>query len=183
MTYVVLAAGASRRMGFPKVFAPLPSEGRTPLERIAAVLEGREGIAVVPSAHREEAARMAPRLRIVVNDAVEKGMVHSLRCALAILGGDVPFGVLLADKPFLTRTSLDIVEDALAGYDVAYPRSSSGVPGHPVVFAASARDFAARLPDGDTLSLLRDEPQLRRNVVRLDDPGAFRDLDEPSQWR
>ena len=160
MIYVVLAAGASRRMGFPKVFTPLPRKEGTPLERIAALLEGRDGIAVVPPAHRDDAARMAPRLRLVVNGEAERGMAHSLRCALVEVDEEAAF----------------------AGYDVAYPLSPARIPGHPVLFSPRARPFASRLSDGDTLSQLRDEPQLRRTVVRLDDPGAFRDLDEPAQW-
>lgn len=182
MIYVVLAAGASRRMGFPKVFTPLPRKEGTPLERIAALLEGRDGIAVVPPAHRDDAARMAPRLRLVVNGEAERGMAHSLRCALVEVDEEAAFGVLLGDKPFLTRSSLDALEAAFAGYDVAYPLSPARIPGHPVLFSPRARPFASRLSDGDTLSQLRDEPQLRRTVVRLDDPGAFRDLDEPAQW-
>jgi CTP:molybdopterin cytidylyltransferase MocA len=181
MIYVVLAAGVSRRMGFDKVFTPL-GEGDAPLKRIAALLEGRNGIVVVPQAHLRDARSMAPNLSAVVNDSPERGMAHSLRLALDATDAGEDFGVLLGDKPFFTAVLLDRVEGAFAGTDVAYPISKSGVPGHPVLFRARARGLAAQLPDGDTLSRLREAAQLRRVTVQTDEMGAFLDLDEPTHW-
>jgi CTP:molybdopterin cytidylyltransferase MocA len=181
MTYVVLAAGASRRMGFDKVFTPLGG-GESPLQRIAALLEGRVAIVVVPSRHLADAATMAPALRAVENDEPARGMAHSLRRALTAIGEHEDFGVLLGDKPFFGATLLDRMERAFEGFDVAYPVSALGVPGHPVLFSARVRALAESLPDGDTLALLRDDPSLRRNAVLVKDAGAFADLNDPEQW-
>src|SRR5271154_2117146 len=52
--YVVLAAGAARRMGFDKVVAPF--RGRSPLERVVAALGGRDRVVVVPSRRIAEAS-------------------------------------------------------------------------------------------------------------------------------
>ncbi len=183
MIYIVLAAGVSRRMGFAKVFAPLPDEGVTPLERIAAFLDGREWIAVVPSAHRDAATRMAAHARLAMNDSPARGMTHSLRCGLEFVDAASSFGVLLGDKPFLKPATLDRMETEFAGFDVAYPVSVKDVPGHPVLFSPRVREILSRLPDGDALAQLRDHPSLRRSAVRIDDPGAFLDLDEPAQWK
>lgn len=181
MIYVVLAAGESRRMGFAKVFTPLAGAG-TPLERIAALLEGRGAVVVVPPEHSAGARRMAPYMRIVVNAEPERGMAHSLRLALATIAPGEDFGVLLGDKPFLRRSTLERMEASLAGFDVAYPVSRAGVPGHPVLFAASARAIVEHLPDGDTLARARDDRSLRSNGITVDDEGAFADLDEPGDW-
>ncbi|HEY9084543.1 MAG TPA: NTP transferase domain-containing protein [Candidatus Tyrphobacter sp.] len=180
MIYVVLAAGESRRMGFAKVFAPL--RGRSPLERIAALLEGREAIVVVPPERRRDAQRMAPRMRMVPNGEPGRGMTHSLRLALEAVEADADFGILLGDEPFLSRATLERIEEAFAGVDVAYPVNAEGVPGHPVIFAARLRARLRELPDGDALSQLRDDSSLVRSVVRCDDPGAYRDLNEPADW-
>ncbi len=169
-------------MGFAKVFTPLAGGG-APLERIAALLHDREAAVVVPPERRDEASRMAPRMRIVVNAQPERGMTHSLRLALAAIAVASPFGVLLGDKPFLRRAALERVEASLAGFDVAYPVSSAGVPGHPVLFAPRARAIVELLPDGDTLARVRNDASLRSNPVALDDEGAFLDLDEPDDWQ
>ncbi len=180
MIYVVLAAGESRRMGFAKVFTPL--RGRSPLERIAALLAGREAIAVVPAGRQGDAQRIAPQMRVVPNGEPELGMTHSLRLALPAIEKGEDFGIVLGDKPFVQRATLERLEAALRGFDVVYPVNPSDVPGHPVLFAARARDLVASLPDGDTLTRLRDDPSLRSMRVEIEDPGAFADFDEPAEW-
>jgi CTP:molybdopterin cytidylyltransferase MocA len=181
MIFVVLAAGASRRMGFAKVFTSLAGAS-APLERIAALLEGREAIAVVPPDRHDDAARMARGMRVATNAQPERGMAYSLRLGLSLVPEGAAFGVLLGDKPFLKRATLDFMENAFEGFDVAYPISPSNVPGHPVLFSARCRGLVERLPDGDSLAQVRDDPALLRNAVRVDDPGAYLDLDEPAQW-
>ncbi|MGH7736664.1 MAG: nucleotidyltransferase family protein [Candidatus Tyrphobacter sp.] len=181
MIYVVLAAGLSRRMGFPKAFTPLPGDG-SPFRRIADLLRGRDAIAVVPPAHAHDARSIAPAMRVVENSQPQRGMAHSLRLALRSAGAPQDFGVLLGDKPFLSPTTLSIMEGALAEYDVAFPLSSEGVGGHPVLFAARVWERALALPDGDTIRDLRDDPALRRNAVTVGDAGAFADVNTPAQW-
>ncbi len=168
-------------MGFAKVFTPLAGGG-APLERIAALLHDREAIVVVSPERRDEASRMAPRMRLVANAQPERGMTHSLRIGLEAIATAAPFGVLLGDKPFLRRATLERMEASLAGFDVAYPVSSAGVPGHPVLFAARARALVEHLSDGDTLARARDDRSLRRNALAVDDEGAFLDLDDPEAW-
>lgn len=165
-------------MGFAKVFTPL--RGSAPLERLAQLLHGRRAVAVVPPEREGDARAMAPSLHVAVNAQPERGMTHSLRIALAESEGD--FAVLLGDKPFVRRKTLDELEEAFRGADVAYPVSDRGVPGHPVLFAARLRARAVALPDGDTISQLRDDSALRRVRLVVDDPGAFLDFDEPQQW-
>jgi len=179
--YVVLAAGESRRMGFAKVFTPLAGAG-APLERIAALLEARGAVVVVPPERRADARRMAPDMRVVLNAEPERGMTHSLLLGLAAVPQDSPFGVLLGDKPFLRRSTLERMERALDGFDVAYPVDAAGVPGHPVLFSPRARGLVDALPDGDTISVVRDDPSLQRRIVEVADDGAFRDFDEPAEW-
>jgi molybdenum cofactor cytidylyltransferase len=181
MIYVVLAAGESRRMGFEKVFTPL--RGRSPLERIAALLDGRSGLVVVPPERQREAQRLAPQMRVLCNGEPKRGMTHSLRLAMEAVEEETDFGVLLGDKPFVARATLDRMERAFVDVDVAYPVDAAGVPGHPVLFTARARALLSKLPDGDTLAGLRDDPSLKRSAVLVDDSGAFADLDEPAEWQ
>ena len=181
MTYVILAAGSSSRMGFAKVFTPLGTGG-PPLERIARLLHGRRCVVVVPPDRLDDARSMAPAARVVANGEPERGMAHSLRLALGEIAVGEDFAVMLGDKPFLRAETLDALEGELRDADVAYPVASDSTPGHPVLFAAIARERALHLPDGDAIFTLRDDPALRSRRVRIDDPGAFADLDAPSEW-
>jgi molybdenum cofactor cytidylyltransferase len=179
--YAVLAAGASRRMGFDKVVAPL--SGRSPLERAVAALAGRESVLVVPSRLAREARRLAPAARVVTNDEPERGMTHSLRLALAFVARDRDFGVLPADLPAMTARTIERTEASLAsGAGVAFPVGESGTPGHPVLFAARARAVVEALPEGDTLRRARDDASLSRATWICRDQSAFLDLDEPADW-
>ena len=181
MTYVVLAAGASARMGFAKVFTPLGSGG-TPLERIACLLRGRNAIAVVPPDRVGEARGLAPEMRVVANAQPERGMAHSLALALETMPESEDFAVLLGDKPFVRAGTLAALERELDGADAVYPVSVEGVPGHPALFSAKLRERALALPDGDAISRLRDDSALRVSPVACDDAGAFADLDVPTDW-
>ncbi len=181
MTYVVLAAGRSRRMGFDKVFTPLRN-GEAPLQRIAALLRGRAAIAVVPPDREDDVRRMAPRMAAIANAQPERGMAHSLRLALQRLREDEDFGVLLADKPFVQRSTLERLEALFHGADIVHPISESGTPGHPVLFSRRLRSRALALPDGDTIFRLRADTSLRCETLTTTDRGAFDDLDTPEQW-
>ncbi|HVA29139.1 MAG TPA: NTP transferase domain-containing protein, partial [Candidatus Baltobacteraceae bacterium] len=155
-----------------------------PLARIADTLRGRAFVVVTATTDVPQAMHLAPgAAAYVTNDEPDRGMTHSLRCALTRIAPDRAIGVLLADVPFITAQTIARIESELApSIDVAYPTDRDGAPGHPVIFAASLRARLEALPDGDTLRALRDDPQLRRARVLIEDRGAFYDLDRPSQW-
>jgi molybdenum cofactor cytidylyltransferase len=179
--YVVLAAGAARRMGFDKVVTAF--HGRSPLERVIAALGGRDRVVVVPTRRLAEAAAAAPASEIVTNDEPERGMTHSLRIGLERVAADRAFGVLPADLPAMSESTIAATEALLVGgVDVAYPVDERGVPGHPVVFAAGTRAIVEALPEGDTLRRARDDASLRRATWTCTDRSAFLDLDEPGDW-
>ncbi|HTA38586.1 MAG TPA: nucleotidyltransferase family protein [Candidatus Acidoferrales bacterium] len=179
--YVVLAAGAARRMGFDKVLTAL--DGRSPLARVVAALGERERIVVVPSSRSAQAAAAAPDSRIVTNDEPDRGMTRSLLIALECVRRERAFGVLPADMPAMSEATVAATEAMLTDdVDVAYPVDESGVPGHPVLFAARARAIVEALPEGDTLRRARDDATLRRATWVCMDRSAFFDVDEPADW-
>jgi molybdenum cofactor cytidylyltransferase len=176
---VILAAGLSTRMGAQKLL--MDFRGRPLIEH---AIEAARRWRPVLVAGREVAGALQGRkdVTLVVNPEPERGMAHSLVLAnLAISPGET-LVVLLGDKPLVSDRLIAEVCAALTNADVAYPvHARSGVPGHPVVFAASARRRIAALPDGDTLHVLRDDPSLVGHAVRSEDEGGFFDVDTPGE--
>jgi molybdenum cofactor cytidylyltransferase len=181
--YIVLAAGDAKRMGHDKAIEPLA--GRSPLARVALLLGNRETIVVTSQRLAEACAAAAPNATIAVNPDPSRGMTSSLKAAGEFIEPGAAIGILLADKPLLTEATLVACERALATSesDVLYPIDANGDGGHPVYFTARARELIAALPDGDTLRQLRDDPRLTSSALRIDDPGAYLDLDTPGHWQ
>jgi CTP:molybdopterin cytidylyltransferase MocA len=181
IVYVILAAGGSTRMGFAKATAPLA--GRSPLLRLADVLAGR-AVTIVTSESASAGVRaVAGSASVLVNPDPDLGMTSSLRVADAAIDAGATLGVILADKPFLQRETLETCERALesAHCDVLYP-VFAGTGGHPVYFRPPARARLAALAAGDTLRALRDDPMLVRAACECDDEGVALDLDTPEAW-
>lgn len=181
LTYVVLAAGASTRMGFDKTVRR--QRGLAPLERLALALAQRPAVVVVPTRLSHIASTMIPHATIVANDEPSRGMTHSLHVALRAVDLAVPFGVLLGDMPAMTQATLLRTEALMApNIDVAFPVGIDGAPGHPVLFSVRARRVVEALAQGDTLRRARDDSSLTRATWTCTDRSAFLDLDVPSEW-
>jgi CTP:molybdopterin cytidylyltransferase MocA len=169
-------------MGFDK--AVRRTGGLAPLERVARALGERDSVIVVRPRLHAAVRAMLPRARVAINEQAWRGMASSLRAGLRAFAEDEPFGVLLADMPAMTESTLAGTEALFeGGVDVAFPVDAGGVPGHPVLFSARARSVVEALPDGDTLRLARDHPSLRRATWVCTDRSAFLDLDVPEEWR
>lgn len=129
---VVLAAGASTRMGSPKQL--LDVDGRPLLERIVAAASASrlDEIVVVLGAEAErirEAVELG-RARVIVNESYADGMSTSLRTGFGALGDDVDRAVvILGDQPDVDAPLLNRLLDA---------QQSSGFP-------AAALDFEGLL--------------------------------------
>jgi molybdenum cofactor cytidylyltransferase len=166
-------------MGAQKLL--LPVAGRPLVECALAAAAAYPTIIVVSPA---VAARVPPAAgrRVVVNDAPERGMAHSLALAEELV--DDPRAVLvvlLADTPRVDAELVDTVLSALGENDVAFP-VRNGVPGHPVVFGPRARKRIAQLPDGDTLRALRDDSRLKQVRIEFGGDAPFVDVDTPDDY-
>jgi CTP:molybdopterin cytidylyltransferase MocA len=183
---VILAAGASARMGRPK--AALSLGGRTLLERALAAAAAFPTVVVVAANLPPDVARVlataarSADVTVVVNERAERGMSRSLGLAdAAVLDRTVPLGVLLLDTPLVDAALVARIFTARGSNDVAYP-VRAGIAGHPVVFGARARAAIAELPVGDTVRALRDDPRWTRVAVEIDDDAPFLDIDTESDF-
>jgi len=184
---ILPAAGASRRMGRPKLL--LPFRGRPMVAGVVDALRGggvREIVLV--TAPQDEELRTWARgagVAVAVNPDPERGMLSSIREGIAVLGGATALAergetllVSPADLPNLDAGTVVMLLARMAetGARLAVP-VFRGKRGHPLAIAS------ALIPEIDTLDLDVGLKQLRGHheeellEVEVEDPGAIRDVD------
>ena len=136
---IVLAAGASSRMGRPKMLLPLG--GGTLLSAVArALLDGglaRVVVVLGPEAHvirREAGLPEDERLEVVVNDDWASGMASSLRRGLEACAGAEAALVALGDQPGITAERVSRILAAWRPGGTLVLPVHGGRAGHPVLF-------------------------------------------------
>jgi molybdenum cofactor cytidylyltransferase len=189
--FVILAAGASTRMGTPKPALPLGVGGETFLSRIveSAITAGFEDIVIVSGAHAQavEAAlpKRDPRVRIAYNAEWSKGQLSSL-----VVGLEVPsstpldaIAMTLVDVPLVTADTMVVLVRAWHESGAPIVRPARGDEhGHPVIFSAALFDELRRAdPARGAKSVVRAHANEIVNVP-IDDPGAYLDVDTPETY-
>lgn len=191
---IVPAAGASLRMGRPKLL--LPYGAGTVLGTLLGTLRsaGVAPIVVVAAAGDAElrawCAAFAPALTIALNHAPERGMLSSILEGLAALGGarhlaaqEAPLLVVPGDLPALRpATVVELLrrrQATAAGLAVPVYR---GRRGHPLVIAPDLIPEIETLDPAHGLRLLLDLHPDRLLRVEVNDPGCIADLDTPHDY-
>ncbi|MEA2433906.1 MAG: molybdenum cofactor cytidylyltransferase [Actinomycetota bacterium] len=179
---IILAAGASTRLGQPKQL--LDIDGRPLLQHVvdAAANAAVDEIVVVlghESDRIAEALRLPSTARVVVNPDYMRGQSTSLLLGLRSLDPLSDAAVLLlGDQPRLPATAIDAVIDAfLKGGSPIVRAIWDGTPGHPVVVArAEWAGFEALTGDTGARDVLRDSPRVAK--VAMEGPP----VDDVDTW-
>jgi len=188
---VILGAGASVRMGTPKLL--LPWGDTTVLGHLVRTWRdlGVEPIAVVVAAEgspiEAELDRLAvPRERRIRNPDPAAGMFSSICCGAGWTGWAPAVGhvvLSLGDQPLVRReTLLRLIAFARAHPACICQLTRDGRPRHPVVFPVGAWSELR----GTHEPTLRDFLEARaacRRFLECDDPGLDLDLDLPADYR
>jgi molybdenum cofactor cytidylyltransferase len=181
---ILLAAGESRRMGFPKPL--LEVEGETFLARIArSMLTTVDRLIVVIGAHRDAVAAVVPtdsRISTVVNADYGFGQLSSIKMGLRAVSADADAVIVhLVDHPTVLPETFRRVaaEYEASGKPVVIARCS-GRRGHPVLFDRSLFGELERAPFeiGARAVVMADADRVK--YADVDDPGVILDLDTPA---
>jgi molybdenum cofactor cytidylyltransferase len=178
---LLLAAGSATRFGSDKLQHALP-HGVSIAVQSARHLKSELGrvVAVVrPNSDQLISNLEAEGCEVVVCENAAEGMGASLACAARTAGEADGYLIALADMPFLRRTTIAAVRDALAGGAPLVAPYFRARRGHPV---GLSHEFfheldALRGDEGAKRLLAPHEKQMVK--IPVGDPGALRDIDRP----
>lgn len=186
---IVLAAGASRRLGQPKQLLMLGME--TLLERAIrmAAESGATPVFVILGAYSEQIRAAVPLNQLpqvipVLNSAWEQGMASSIHTALGALDDRAPQAsgalILSCDQPRLTAAHLRALLQAFAAQPepTIVASAYAGVLGIPAVFPREVfADLRVLRGDKGARALLVQPPC---PLIQLPFAGGEVDIDEPA---
>jgi molybdenum cofactor cytidylyltransferase len=188
---IILAAGASQRMGSPK--ALLDYRGETFLDRLIRVLATVSDPVITVLGYHAEAIRsragvpIDARARFVTNPEPARGQLSSLQTGLAALPREAEgFAFMPIDCPAVREDTVKSLAAAYARRDTdtlfVIPRCGDQ-RGHPV-FAARriAEELLALAPTAQARDVVHGHVD-RTQYVDVDDPGILVDIDDPAAYR
>jgi CTP:molybdopterin cytidylyltransferase MocA len=179
-TAIILAAGSSSRMGFPKPL--LEYQGERFIDRLLRIFRAvcAQVIIVRSIASGEWNVDSAD---FVTNPQPERGMLSSLQCGLREVSNesDAIFFTPV-DYPAISESTVKQLAEAWAGASIVIPRHQ-GRRGHPVLIA---RVLVPEFLDLPHTAQPRDVVRRHGSSIRyvdVDDPGILLDVDTPEQHR
>ena len=197
---IVLAAGASSRMGEAKAALPFGQTGETVLSRIVSTLlaGGVTDVVVVAGAHIDAVRQVMPnherRARLIEHPAWARGQLSSLIAGLDAVDAPLLEAVMVTpvDVPLVTPLTVAAVMAAWRRTRAPIVRPSepstslrAGGPrhGHPVIFdRAVFADLRAADPNIGAKAVFAIHFDRIVNV-EVEDAGAFEDIDTPDDYR
>ncbi len=185
---LILAAGASSRMGRPKPLLELV--GETFLDRLIGLLGVHCAPVLVVLGHQAEAVRAglrrAAEATFVLNPDYQRGQLSSLQCGLRALPEDAD-GVLftLVDLPAVQASTVERLAHqarALASPWLVIPRFD-GRRGHPVGCSRELIEELLALPVDAQAKQVIHSRLAQACLVEVEDPGIVRDVDDPAAYQ
>jgi molybdenum cofactor cytidylyltransferase len=185
---IILAAGESRRMGFPK--ALLRYRDETFLNTLIGLFAARcQPVIVVLGAHGDRIRERTQRpATFVINPDYQRGQTSSMQCGLRAVPPDAE-GVLftLVDHPAVAPATLDALlaepgpRGGLPGPLVRVPRHG-GRRGHPIWFSRELiPEFLALTENGAAREIVRSHAA-QTEFLDVDDAGILADIDDAAAY-
>jgi len=185
---IVLAAGASRRMGTPK--ALLTHGGEPFLSGIlkAAYAAGIERRVAVLGYMADKILSVIDLtgVQVVRSTELDAGPIGSVRAGISAVGNHPVDGILVwpVDRPRVhVETVRALVERfEQTGGPIVVPRFQ-GRRGHPVIFAKALFEELRQAPNDQGARAVVRRDQARVVEVEVDDPGVVEDINTPDDYR
>ena len=187
---IILASGASTRMGSPKALLTMPNGATFVWTLVTTLIDGGvDDVFVVGRGEdrplRDEVERL-PRSRFVENARADEGQLSSVIAGLNAADRPGVGGVLvtLVDLPLIAPATVRILIEAFAAAHVPIARTiHRGRHGHPVIFGRPVFDELRRAnPAVGAKSVVRAHEASVLDV-EVDDEGVLQDIDTPEDYR
>jgi molybdenum cofactor cytidylyltransferase len=181
---LILAAGASERMGFDKALAN--HHGRSFLETIITRLReaSLERLAVVLGHHADQIQQAVDLsgVQVVVNREYHLGQTSSLRAGLRALESQNLDAIVLClvDHPTVASSTIrQLIHGYLESRSAVVVPTFKGRRGHPVILTRELFDSLAALPPGRGANSVVRQYSAQTLAVAVDDPGVVLDINDP----
>jgi len=178
---IILAAGASSRMGRPK--ALLSWNGETFLARLQRVLGSVCQPVVTVLGYHYDSVRPEVQGDVAVNCDPSRGQLSSLQTGLRAISYEKGFAFVPVDCPAVSAETVATLAELFSHgeAELVIPRYN-GERGHPVCASATVAQQLLLLPPTgsakDVIRSLRD----KTTFVDLADPGVLSDIDDPAAY-
>ena len=168
---IILAAGASSRMGEPKWGALIG--GKTFLNHILSSFNsaGIDSIIVVFRNGRIPSGAF----KFAINPNPERGQLSSLKAALEVSPPEAPFIMQLVDRPLVKPSTLKMMIDAYN--DTIVIPSYNGRKGHPVLFPPTMRNILLATDDSGGIRAGITAFKGATEIVETDDEAVLWNID------
>jgi molybdenum cofactor cytidylyltransferase len=183
---IVLAAGESKRMGFPKML--LIFKGKSMLENVIEniKLSNVNHILVVTGAETEKITDLASSLGVTCcyNDRYKEGMLSSVKCgfrnlpedfdAVLVFQGDQPL-----IKPAVINSVIEAFRSSVKNIVIPLFRNKRG---HPLLIGREYRDKIDNLDSNEGLRSLANIYKEDVLEIETNDPCILRDFDTYEEY-
>jgi molybdenum cofactor cytidylyltransferase len=183
---IILAGGASRRMGTPK--ALLRFQGETFLDRLIRLFSALANPVIVVVGHHAEAIRSgiqrSSEAVFAVNPDPERGMLSSLQCGLEAVPPEAQ-AVLFTpvDHPHLQSSTLEqLIADFLAKQAPVTVPVHDGKHGHPVCIARPVMAELLGLPPEVQASDVIHRYVSQTSYIEVPDSAILTDVDDQAAY-
>ncbi len=185
---LILAGGASSRMGTPKALLKIGEE--TFLQRIVRVLHSAQVLEnfLVLGSHAEQIQSTLLWFdgKIMVNEQWEEGQISSIKAGIAALADENIHGILLCpvDHPLLTQA---LLVDLLQGFwksnkNIIIP-TFNGQRGHPVIFSKAMFGALLSAPLDEGAKYVVHQYAEEILEVPVDDEAILLNVDTPEDYK
>ncbi|WP_190258796.1 molybdenum cofactor cytidylyltransferase [Pelotomaculum schinkii] len=183
---VILAAGMSSRMGFPKQLLEL---GKRPLIRIVTenVLASAVDEVTVVTGFREDEVSAAIKdlpVKIIVNPHFRQGQGSSLSLGVkAINVNTTAFLVFMCDQPLISPSIINtVIREFKERRSMALRPLYQGMPGHPVIFSYSLTSELESLQGDEGAREVLKKLGNKVDYLTVQDEAVILDVDTPESY-